>query len=1157
MRRQCTESAYESRFYTVTYFNDTQTPVDPLIFLYKVENELISELNIALSRFKSVKAMLVFTLYAYKAEERLEFSVKSKLKPLYTRSDLKDLLLELFESLIYEMYAFSFTGSGFSIETPIRLDLHINKYIPLKIGCFLTLPAKLRKLRSLQNFKTNKSDCFRLSILSDYKKPKTSVKQILLQNHIDFSSCSEPMEISKITKFEEQNSLAISIFGYENSKFYPIRVSKFVNNPSCRNHDLLLLQQGNKAHFCNIRNLNMLLRPQLTKHRNKIYVCRSCFSHHLSIENYQEHVNEICATDRPHRAIFPKATENYTPQVKFNNYKFTTRHVFWAVWDVETLLIDTGNQKNIDPNQSATICIENHKVLAIGCVVHSYLKPELCGNVPLGLKLFIGNNAIDDFINFLNELVPLFAQVLNRIVPLVMTKADEKNFEKANACELCHTNFGLDPKNKHRDHCHIEGFYRAALCQKCNQQRQVPKTIPIFAHNAARYDNILILRSLHKLGLGSIKVLQKGSLENFLYINVCAGDITYSFKDSYALFSSSLSSIVESLPDSVLNKIEKYVGPTYAKFAKRKSFFPYSLCKSEEELRNYTNPPPKSAFFSNLTGSTLSENEYEIFLDTWKSINCRNLLQFLNFYLALDCWLLILFLEYYEENVYSTYGLGLFHFLSLAQLSFNQALIFTKSSYELITDPNIYFLMKRNLKGGIVSCSKNLAIPNNPQSPHYDKDKSKSYLIQLDINSNYSSVISHFKFPVSNYEFDQNLEKYNLEYIMNWSWSLDSGCFLFVDINMSNKLKDFYNDFPLLSVREKVGEKKEQRLILTLANQKNYFCHIYMLQMLLKFGLKLIKVRTVITFKQKNLFHSYITRCIEQRQKADSKIMSDFQKLLCNVLYGKCLFLANATEVTLFTNAESAQKKVNKFTFRERIIYSENLISIISNKRSVRHTSALLIGNTILEISKIMLYSLYYEHILSSSKCKEIYFNYCDTDCANVLVICDENVNIHDVCKNMALFDASNYPKDSPYYSDINKKKLGFIQDEGAGKIVTMYVGLSNKTYMISYSDKVNKVRSKGIPKRINLQAKDYLNCLITNDKKFTSFYRIDRRNLTLKTVLVNKMSLSTLNDKRNYLDGINTLAPGHWRLNYPNYDVPRIILSKFYECTGIDPKNL
>ena len=47
------------------------------------------------------------------------------------------------------------------------------------------------------------------------------------------------------------------------------------------------------------------------------------------------------------------------------------------------------------------------------------------------------------------------------------------------------------------------------------------------------------------------------------------------------------------------------------------------------------------------------------------------------------------------------------------------------------------------------------------------------------------------------------------------------------------------------------------------------------------------------------------------------------------------------------------------------------------------------------------------------------------------------------------LFDFSNYPKDSTFFDEINKKVIGKMKDELGGVIVDEFAGLKSKMYSI------------------------------------------------------------------------------------------------------------
>ena len=58
-----------------------------------------------------------------------------------------------------------------------------------------------------------------------------------------------PVSIKQIDKFERQNNYVINVFGYEDSKVYPLRLSK----KDSQVVDLLLITAGPTNHYCWIK----------------------------------------------------------------------------------------------------------------------------------------------------------------------------------------------------------------------------------------------------------------------------------------------------------------------------------------------------------------------------------------------------------------------------------------------------------------------------------------------------------------------------------------------------------------------------------------------------------------------------------------------------------------------------------------------------------------------------------------------------------------------------------------------------------------------------------------------------------------------------------------------------------------------------------------
>ncbi|WAQ94574.1 LOW QUALITY PROTEIN: hypothetical protein MAR_007045 [Mya arenaria] len=61
------------------------------------------------------------------------------------------------------------------------------------------------------------------------------------------------------------------------------------------------------------------------------------------------------------------------------------------------------------------------------------------------------------------------------------------------------------------------------------------------------------------------------------------------------------------------------------------------------------------------------------------------------------------------------------------------------------------------------------------------------------------------------------------------------------------------------------------------------------------------------------------------------------------------------------------------------------------------------------------------------------------------------------------IFDNSDYPNNSKYYFDDNKKVIGKMKDEAAGTPITEFVGLRSKMYSYTLNNKHAIKKCKGI----------------------------------------------------------------------------------------------
>ena len=115
-------------------------------------------------------------------------------------------------------------------------------------------------------------------------------------------------------------------------------------------------------------------------------------------------------------------------------------------------------------------------------------------------------------------------------------------------------------------------------------------------------------------------------------------------------------------------------------------------------------------------------------------------------------------------------------------------------------------------------------------------------------------------------------------------------------------------------------------------------------------------------------------------------------------------------------------------------------------------------------------------------------------------------------------FNSSNYDVNRPLCAGKNKKVIGLLKDELGGKIMTEFVALRPKIYSYLMDDGGRDKKAKGTKKCVikrRLKFNDYKDCLLNNEIILKSQQRFKSERHDVYTEKVNKISLSSNDDKR------------------------------------------
>ena len=254
-----------------------------------------------------------------------------------------------------------------------------------------------------------------------------------------------------------------------------------------------------------------------------------------------------------------------------------------------------------------------------------------------------------------------------------------------------------------------------------------------------------------------------------------------------------------------------------------------------------------------------------------------------------------------------------------------------------------------------------------------------------------------------------------------------------------------------------------------------------------------------------------------------------------NSVFGKTMEnLCKRVDFRLVTNEKKLDKLTSKPAYVSSKIFNENLMAVYKVKETLTLNRPAYVGMCILDLSKMLMYDFHYSYI------KKKYNNrarllFTDMDSLTY------EIEAEDVYKEFwndkDMFDNSDYPESSPYYSIVNKKIIGQFKDKACGIPITKFICLKSKMYSYVKDNENEKGgrTAKGIKKNViknNIRHEDYRNTLINNEQMHHKMKTIRSERHHLGSYEINKVSLSCFNDKRYIHDnGTSSYAYGHYKI--------------------------
>ena len=254
-------------------------------------------------------------------------------------------------------------GSGWRFRSIVSLNVFTAEYKPLKGSSYIPLPSCLASKKAIINMQNEDEECFKWSITralnskeiptleelrqlakergfkrySELNKAKLleqlEIKVVLNPQRIDkklqeqakelnWNGINFPASWKDIDKFEKNNpTISVNVYGYDNGiGVYPLRISDYIKQRETH-VNLLLISNGERQHYCWIKNMSSLLYGQTSQHHGERRYCLRCLNGVASAKSLAIH-EAYCEKHPIARRVLPEPEKAI---LQFNHLNYSMR----------------------------------------------------------------------------------------------------------------------------------------------------------------------------------------------------------------------------------------------------------------------------------------------------------------------------------------------------------------------------------------------------------------------------------------------------------------------------------------------------------------------------------------------------------------------------------------------------------------------------------------------------------------------------------------------------------------------------------------------------------------------------------------------------------------------------------------------------------------
>ncbi|XP_076248100.1 uncharacterized protein LOC143187768 [Calliopsis andreniformis] len=350
------------------------------------------------------------------------------------------------------------------------------------VECTITLLEEFQERDTVISVKSYDHACFAWAVAAALYSAKQHTSQQssypYYRTVLNFENIGYPIPMNDTKKFETMNNISVNLFSIEEN------IKKTQKDLKDRHVILLYIENDSTGHFAWIKNLSRLVGTQLSKHKEKEFICDRCLHFFNSRERLDAHQNN-CQNMNKCTVLLPSEDDKW---LKVNNYCRSDRVPFVVYEDLECVL---EKIKDSVADECISHAYQHHRVFSIGYCMHCSYDTSLSS-----YQYRRDIDCVSWFIQELKNLAQTVKSILSNNISMVhLTKEQWDEFHNVIHCHICEKPFDIN-ETRVRDHCHLTGRYRDPTHVDCYINYKNSFHVPIVFHNLSGYDSRFIIMEL-------------------------------------------------------------------------------------------------------------------------------------------------------------------------------------------------------------------------------------------------------------------------------------------------------------------------------------------------------------------------------------------------------------------------------------------------------------------------------------------------------------------------------------------------------------------------------------------------------------------------------------------------------------------------------------